>query len=257
MFAFKNIGSFLYKECLPRIMALWALIFFIITILPAFIFYLPCFVLSQVPAAKWHRNVSRVWMTCFLYAIGCPLKKVNKHNYNMQSNYIVVANHNSFMDVVVMTPFMPRANKTIAKIELSRIPIFRWIYGWGSILVDRKNKESRLKSFHEMKEILNAGLDMVIYPEGTRNKTQQPLQPFYNGAFVLAEETKKPILPVLIFYTKLILPANKLFYLMPHTIELHFLKPILPQNHTANELKEIVFQTMLNYYNHHYRNKKP
>src|SRR6185436_5631575 len=98
-------------------------------------------------------------------------------------NYIVVCNHNSFMDVPLTTPFIPGPNKTIAKIEMAKIPLFGLIYQRGSVLVDRKNEESRKNSYIKMKDVLQMGMHMCIYPEGTRNKTTAPLQPFHNGAF--------------------------------------------------------------------------
>ncbi len=152
------------------------------------------------------------------------------------------------MDIPVTTPFMPRANKTIAKKSFSRIPIFGWIYTFGSVLVDRKNDGSRRKSYEDMKRILNQGLDMVIYPEGTRNRTDNPLKEFYDGAFRLAFDTKKPVVPTLVFNTRKVLPAHKIFYLLPHKLEMHFLPPVESINITAKELKEKVFTIMWDYY---------
>lgn len=152
------------------------------------------------------------------------------------------------MDVPVTTPFMPRANKTIAKKSLSRIPVFGWIYSFGSVLVDRNDDSSRRKSFEEMKRVLNNQLDMVIYPEGTRNRTGDPLKKFYDGAFRLAVDTKKPIVPTLIFNTKKVLPAHKFFYMLPHRIEMHFLPAVESINCTTQELKEKIFKLMWDYY---------
>ncbi len=190
-------------------------------------------------------------MTIFLTAICCPLKILHKKNFIKGKNYIIVCNHNSLIDVPVTTPFMPQANKTIAKKSFARIPVFGWIYSAGSILVDRKDEKSRRKSYDKMKDVLSLGLDMVIYPEGTRNRTNDPLKPFYDGAFRLAADTKKEILPVLVFHTKKISPANKFFYLAPHKIEMHFLPAVNSENIAAKELKQKVFDLMWNYYLQH------
>ena len=50
-----------------------------------------------------------------------------------------------------------------------------------------------------MKKVLDMGLHMCIYPEGTRNKTDQPLKTFHDGAFRLAIDTRKAIIPGMIF----------------------------------------------------------
>ena len=152
------------------------------------------------------------------------------------------------MDVPVSTPFMPRANKTIAKKSFTKAPLFGWVYAFGSVLVDRHNEASRRKSYEEMKRMLAMGLDMVIYPEGTRNRTNDPLKKFYGGAFRLAIDTRKPVLPVVLFHTKKALPSNKLFYLFPHKLEMHFLPAVESIHASAEELEATIFRLMWDYY---------
>lgn len=238
----------LFAEVLARIWAVWALVLFIASMLVAVWFYLPCFFLNDPAKARWHRHVSRVWMFLYLHLIGCPLRIRGQAHFAAGQNYIVVCNHNSLMDVPVSTPFMPRANKTIAKKSFAKIPVFGWIYTFGSVLVDRKSDASRRKSIEDMKRILSMGLDMVIYPEGTRNRSDEPLKKFYDGAFRLAVDTGKPILPAILFHTKKVLPAHKFFYLLPHTLEMHFLPPVPATNTSADALKEKVFGIMWQYY---------
>jgi 1-acyl-sn-glycerol-3-phosphate acyltransferase len=244
----KQAPSGIFIEIFARIWALWSLLLFVATLLIAIVFYMPCFLLNDPAKARWHRQVSRVWMFVYLTLIGCPLRVRGKDNFADGQNYIVVCNHNSLMDVPVSTPFMPRANKTIAKKSFANIPVFGWIYRFGSVLVDRKSDASRRKSIEDMKKMLAIGLDMVIYPEGTRNRTADPLKKFYDGAFRLATDTGKPILPVILFHTKKVLPAHKFFYLLPHRLEMHFLPPVSPEGLTADELKDRIFRTMWDYY---------
>ncbi len=236
------------KEIFARIWAFWGLALFMVTMFIAYIFYIPCHFLKEPHKANWHRHVSRVWMFTFLNLIGCPLKIKGAQQFKSLPNCIIVSNHNSLMDVPVTTPFMPRANKTIAKKSFSRIPIFGWIYSFGSVLVDRNNDASRRKSFEDMKWVLNNHLDMVIYPEGTRNRTDEPLKKFYDGAFRLAIDTKKPIIPTLVFNTKKVLPVHKIFYMLPYKLEMHFLPAVESVNCTSKELKEKVFNQMWEYY---------
>ncbi|MEI8111868.1 MAG: lysophospholipid acyltransferase family protein [Chitinophagia bacterium] len=250
----RNFFSFFFERLqsiAARIWAFWGLIVFITTLLVAIIFYLPCFVLQEPQKANWHRLVSRVWMQFYLFTIGCSIKTIGRENYLDSSNYIIICNHNSLMDVPVSTPFLPKANKTIAKKSFTKIPVFGWVYAFGSVLVDRRSEESRRNSFEAMKQILYIGLDMLIYPEGTRNKTNEPLAPFYSGAFRLAEATGKPILPVLLFHTRKILPPGKFFYLWPHRIELHILPAEQVAGRSASELKEILYSRMRDYYLQH------
>lgn len=238
----------IFKEIFGRIWALWGLVLFISTMLIAYLFYIPCHFLKDPRKSIWHRKVSRVWMTIYLNLVGCPLRVKGVENFSGVENCIIVSNHNSLMDVPVTTPFMPRANKTIAKKSFSRFPVFGWIYSFGSVLVDRNDDASRRKSFEDMKRVLNTNLDMVIYPEGTRNRSNEPLKKFYDGAFRLAVDTKKPIIPTLVFNTKKVLPATKIFFMLPHKLEMHFLPAVESMNCTTQELKEKVFKQMWNYY---------
>lgn len=153
------------------------------------------------------------------------------------------------MDVPVSSPAIPHGNKTIAKSEMAKIPVFGAIYKAGSILVDRKSEKSRTESYIKMKEVLNMGLHMCIYPEGTRNRSEEPLKAFHNGAFKLAIETGKPIIPSLIFNSAKALPANKFFYFLPFKLRMHFLEEVsaLPDE-SVEGLKERVFHIMKEYY---------
>jgi 1-acyl-sn-glycerol-3-phosphate acyltransferase len=238
----------LFKEIFARIWALWGLLFFVCTMFIAYLFYIPCHFLKEPAKANWHRSVSRVWMFIYLHAIGCSLKVKGAENFKGVPNCIIVCNHNSLMDVPVTTPFMPRANKTIAKKSFSYFPVFGWIYSFGSVLVDRNSDASRRKSFEDMKRVLNEGLDMVIYPEGTRNRSYEPLKKFYDGAFRLAVETQKPIIPTLVFNTKKVLPVSKLFFMLPHKLEMHFLPAVESWNCTSQQLREKIFKMMWDYY---------
>lgn len=238
------------KEIFGRIWALWAAVVFISTMLLFLIpFVIFCYFKKDpgktVRFTKW----SRYWIDSFLWLILSPLNVKGRENFVPGENYIVLCNHNSFMDVPITTPAIPGGNKTIAKIELSRIPLFGLLYKTGSVLVDRKNEASRKESFNKMKEVLGMGLHMCLYPEGTRNKTNHPLRPFHNGAFRLALDTSKNIIPALIFNTRKVLPADKTFYAMPHKVEIHFLEPVaVNTGESVEELKERVFKIMEQYY---------
>ena len=99
-----------------------------------------------------------------------------------------------------------------------------------------------------MKAVLNMGLHMCIYPEGTRNRTNEPLKQFYDGAFKLACETSVEIIPAIIIGTKKAMPIHKTFYLLPVRLKMHFLPAISSKNISPKELKEEVFEVMKKYY---------
>ena len=192
--------------------------------------------------------ISRIWMRVWLFLIACPLKVKGQNNFRKGETYVVTCNHNSLMDIPLSCPFIPGANKTIAKSSFTKVPLFGFFYAKGSVLVNRKSDESRRRSFIEMKETLQQGMHMSVYPEGTRNRTNDPLKSFHDGAFKLAIETGKPVIPAVIFNTKKVLPLHKGFYFMPHPLAIHFLPAISSINKTAKDLKQEVFDVMWNYY---------
>ena len=195
------------------------------------------------------RIISKIWMRFFFFFTGCSLKVRGTKNFKPGEHYIVICNHNSLMDVPLSTPFIPGANKTIAKAEMAKIPVFGLIYKRGSILVDRSNKNSRGDSYKKMKEVLNMGMHMCIYPEGTRNKTEMPLKDFHDGAFKLAIESGTKILPSLIFNTKKVLPPGKTFYYWPSKMEFHFLPPVtIKETDDFEIVKENIHKMMSEYY---------
>lgn len=235
----------LFKNIFGRIWAVWGIILFIVTLLIVIIpIWLTKFI-AEPRGTEVFRKISKAWMTVYITLIGCPLRVRGKSNFKKGQSYIVACNHNSLMDVPLTTPFIPGPNKTIAKIEMAKIPLFGTIYKRGSVLVDRKSDDSRRKSLDDMKRVLAQGMHMCIYPEGTRNKTGQPLKTFYDGAFRLAVDTGTPIIPTIIRGTGKVLPTNRTFLLWPHKLSMTFLEPVpVSKTDNAADVREKVFKIM-------------
>jgi 1-acyl-sn-glycerol-3-phosphate acyltransferase len=238
----------IFKEIAGRIWALWGLLTFVISFLIIFLPSMTTYLLPEPKSTMLLIKIARVWMRAWLFLVGCPLKIKGSENFAANRSYIVTCNHNSLLDIPLSSPFIPGCNKTIAKKSFAKIPLFGWFYRQGSVLVDRKSDASRRKSFEDMKAVLKKGMHMCIYPEGTRNRTDEPLKKFYDGAFRLATETNTAIVPALIFNTKKALPVHKPFYFLPQSLEIHFLQPVYPDGLSTDALKEKVFMIMKDYY---------
>ncbi len=235
------------KNILGRIFAAWAMVVFVGSML---IFWIPIWLVGIWPEPKrtiHFFKIVDVWMAVFFIFSGVKRKVTGRHHFKKNETYIVVCNHNSFMDVPLSDSVVPTPHKTIAKSEMMKIPVFGTVYKRGSVLVNRKSEESRRASFAKMKATLAMGFHMCIYPEGTRNKTNAPLQKFHDGAFKLAIETGNAIVPAVIFNTNKVLPIHKTFFFWPGPVEMHFLPPISAQQKTAAQLKEEVFNVMHNF----------
>lgn len=241
------------KAVFARVLALYAILVFaaslVVMVWPVLFTYL----LDERTGTAVFRKITRGWMQTWMLLFGCPVRVKGRHHFSKGEVYIVTCNHRSMIDVPLSTPFIPGPNKTIAKRSLAKVPVFGWVYARGSVLVDRDSDASRRKSFDAMKATLAKKIHMVIYPEGTRNKTSKPLKNFYDGAFKLAVTTGNNIIPAVIFYTEKVLPANKKFWLLPHRIEIHFLEPVITAGHTSTSLKNKVYEIMENYYVANYK----
>lgn len=242
--------SFL-KAVAGRIWATWGLLTFAVTFLLVFLPAMICYLLPEPRSTDYLIRVSRIWMRVWFFLVACPVRVRGEENFAKGRSYIVTCNHNSLLDIPLSSPFIPGANKTIAKTSFAKVPLFGFYYRKGSVLVDRKSERSRRQSYEEMKRVLAMGMHMCIYPEGTRNRTDQPLKKFYDGAFKLAADTDTPIIPAVILNTRKAVPVNKPFFFLPHRLEIHFLEPVPVGGQSYDEIREKVHSVMSEYFQAH------
>ena len=233
-------------DIFARIWAFWGMVSFVVTFLIIFIPSMFSYFFPEKRGQDYFIWVSRCWISIWLRMIGCPLTVKGLENFKPGETYVIVYNHNAFLDVPLSAPYVPGGNKTIAKASFTKVPIFSFFYKRGSVLVDRKSNASRIKSFEEMKSVLQKGMHMCIYPEGTRNRTAEPLKAFHDGAFKLAVEAKKDIIPCVIVGTQKAMPIYKKFYLQHTRLYMYFLPAVTTENESAQSIKEIVFELMKN-----------
>ncbi len=239
------------KRIFGHIYFVYALLMFAATMLVIFIPVWLTSLLKEPQRAKVMHPIFRIWMGVYMPLALCPVFRKGKNNFKKDQNYVVVCNHNSFADVPVSSPWIPGPNKTLAKVEMAKVPVFGVIYKAGSVLVNRKDEASRRESFNQMGRMLDIGLHLCLYPEGTRNKSDQPLQPFHRGAFTTAISSQKPIIPALIFNTRRILPDRPKFWAWPSVVHFHFLPEVSTEGMTmqdAESLKETVRGQMETYF---------
>ena len=128
-------------------------------------------------------------------------------NFDPQRSYVVVANHQSMGDIVILYK-MHRQFKWVAKESLFAVPIFGWcMSGMKYIKLARGEFSSIKDTYSQAATWLEKDISVLFFPEGTRSITGE-VGAFKNGAFKLAIKEQKPILPVAISGTRNILPKG-------------------------------------------------
>jgi len=132
--------------------------------------------------------------------LGIKIEKRNLELVEKVRPSIIISNHQSFLDVLVGSAYIPRYTVSLGKRSIALIPFFGWLY-WisGNILINRKKKVNAYKTLESVgEEIHKRKVFVWIMAEGTRNKTKQILLPFKKGPFHVAISSRCFISPVAI-----------------------------------------------------------
>lgn len=186
---------------------LFVFTFFMILYLPGIL--LP-FIISERFGDIGFRFLA-LWAWTFSKLNFIPYHVHGKENIDPGKAYIYLSNHTSYLDIPGVCLTVKRQIRILAKKELLKIPVLGWIIGRASVMVDRSSNESRRKSMDHLKDVLRRGISVLIFPEGTQNRSDKPLQDFYDGAFRIAIETQQPILPMVILGAGKLMPPRRVF----------------------------------------------
>lgn len=190
---------------------------------------------------RWGHQLNRLWGKLILFMGGIRVRTVDYHL--PEEPCILVANHRSYLDIPICYTIFPPRVAFLGKVELAHIPLYGWTYRRLHVVVDRKDREARKKSLCAVASKLDQGLSVLIYPEGT-TKHPRPLGKFYDGAFILATELKKPLVPFVIVGSDQCMTADGRFLMQPGRITCIFHPPIYPEGHTVESLRNDVYGWM-------------
>lgn len=154
--------------------------------------------------------------------------KVNVYgieNLPEDKNILFVSNHQSNFDILLLLAYLPVPKAFVAKVELEKLPfINQWMKRIHCLFMDRNDIKQSAQIIIEGIKQLKSGINMVIFPEGTRSKTGK-LGEFKGGSFKLATKSKCPIVPLTIDGTRNIMEANN-YRIKPVTVNLYIHPPI-------------------------------
>jgi len=159
-------------------------------------------------------------------------------------NYIYMSNHVSNLDPPVFIPRIRGRCSVLVKSELFRIPILGTAMKMAELVpVERTNREAAIESVRAAAEVMQHGLNMVIFPEGTRSIDGR-LLPFKKGPFHLAMETAVPVVPVTILGTAECWPKGT-WAMKPGKATLIFHPPVDPANFSDRDTLMIHVRTVI------------
>jgi 1-acyl-sn-glycerol-3-phosphate acyltransferase len=185
-----------------------------------------------------------VWSWIFSQLTFIRYKFYGRENFKKGKSYIFVSNHTSFLDIPGIRMIIPGQFRPLAKKELKKIPVFGWIASAATVIVDRSSHESRKKSIDRLKNMLRQGISILIFAEGTQNRTKEILQPFHDGAFRIAIDTQRPVLPMVVIGAGKLMPPSTLD-LRPGLIRIYVGEEIdTTQYPEVAKLKEKTFEQM-------------
>lgn len=238
------------KKVFGFIWALWAGFWFMFIIT---IFTIAYAILFLFTGRKYVRTC--IWINChYLCNTLAALTLVRKRLHGLEKidkkgTYVFVSNHRAQYDTIIAAGSLPQPPFFLAKAELAKVPVFGYMVKMLAIMVDRKSKESRARSLRVLVDELHKGNSIFLFPEGTRNKTENPLIDFKDGAFNMAIAAQVPVVVLTLVGMRKV-NSPKGFQLFPGVIDVHFSAPISTLGLKTEDipvLKEKVRQEMLSH----------
>lgn len=175
----------------------WRIWFYVLMAVPILVM-LP-FLIFSILKETWYPYffvMARIWAKTILFGMGFYYKIEKDQQLEQGKSYMLVANHTSMADIMLMLAITKNPFVFVGKKELVKIPLFGFFYKRTCILVDRGSSKSRFEVFDRAQKRINQGMSICIFPEGGVPAENIVLDEFKDGAFRLAIEHQIPIVPM-------------------------------------------------------------
>lgn len=226
---------------------LYAVLLFLAIMLVIFPFVIIASFFGKIIGGNMILRLCMLWADIWFPLIFIRVKKIMESPHDKAKPYIFVSNHISYLDAAIIVKAFRQPVRPLGKVEMSKIPVFGFIYKNAIVTVDRSDAENRAKSVQILKSVIARGISVLVFPEGTFNMTHQPLKEFYDGAFRVAIETQTPIKPVLFLDAYERMPYESIFSLNPGRCRIVYMNEIPVEGLTIDDmpvLKEKVYKLM-------------
>lgn len=184
-----------------------------------------------------HQRLFRFWARFVLALCRVNVKVVEIAPIALSRNYVVVSNHASVIDPVILIAHLPLPVRFLAKEELFRIPIMGiYMRTTGHIPIKRGSAKSALRSLRDAARVLSGSrMSLLLFPEGTRSGTG--LRDFKEGAALLAMNAQLPVLPVGLIDSEHVIPPGS-FIIAGGSVRLNIGAPIEPATFPSMDRRE-------------------
>jgi 1-acyl-sn-glycerol-3-phosphate acyltransferase len=200
--------------------------------------------LAATPGLERRRRIARGAARMFFAAIG---SRVVVEGNGVEPHYpcVVVANHASYLDGLILTAALPPGFTFLIKQQMTRVPIASFVLRrLGSAFVDRADHSDRRRSARAVLSLASRGVALGFFPEGTFDKSPG-LKPFQLGAFSAAARANLPIVPIVIYGSRQKLPSGRLLP-APGPLRVRICEPVrMPSQPSARELMVATRRAML------------
>jgi 1-acyl-sn-glycerol-3-phosphate acyltransferase len=177
-----------------------------------------------VPKLEWRRAITHKLARLWLWLAGIRLT-VRGAGQLPEGSCVLVANHSSYLDGVVMKAALPPRFSFVIKREASSMPVMGFLLKRiGSEFVDRHSKGGRHRDARRVVRRAEEGHSLVFFPEGTFD-SQVGLKRFHIGAFVAAARGGVPLVPAVIHGARKALPSHTIVPI-PGTVAVDVLAPL-------------------------------
>jgi 1-acyl-sn-glycerol-3-phosphate acyltransferase len=169
-----------------------------------------------------HRAIRRIWAKVQKYVVGYDIEIVGEPSGEAK---LLLVNHQSMLDIVVLEDIHPADLAWIAKKEIGKIPLFGHILRAPKMIeVDRNDKRSLIQLLKDVKDRIDNGRVVAMFPEGTRGRGDKLLK-FKEGAKMIAEKHGLLVQPVIVINTRNILDSKN-FETHGGTTKVIYLDPV-------------------------------
>lgn len=229
------------------IYSIYAFIVFLAIMLVLFPFSVIASFFGRIRGGNMMMRLCMLWADLWFFLIGMPHRRIFEAPLDKHQAYIFVSNHISYLDAAIIPKAIRQPVRPLGKVEMSRIPVFGFIYRNAIVTVDRSSAANRAKSVRILTSLIHKGISVLVFPEGTFNMTNAPLKEFYDGAFRVAIETQTPVKPILFLDTYRRMPYESIFRMTPGRSRIVYLADIPVEGLTVADvsvLKEKVYRIM-------------